>query len=100
MERFPVADTVQPRQRRTTRSAMPVENSPASSEPQWTAEPPPAAQADTFTGTLRELLRVAIPLIVSSGSQSLMHVTDRIFLTRSSVDAVAASLPSGVLFWA
>jgi MATE family multidrug resistance protein len=53
-----------------------------------------------WSNTLRELLRVAVPLIVSSGSQSLMHVTDRIFLTHSSVDAVAASLPAGVLFWA
>lgn len=56
--------------------------------------------AGTYSDTLRELLRVAVPLIVSSGSQSLMHVIDRIFLSWSSMDAVAASLPSGVLFWA
>ena len=52
------------------------------------------------SSTLRELLRVAVPLIISSGSQSLMHVIDRIFLTWHSVDAVAASLPSGMLYWA
>lgn len=51
-------------------------------------------------GSLRELLRVALPLVISSGSVSLMHVVDRMFLTWWSVDALAASLPSGVLFWA
>jgi MATE family multidrug resistance protein len=50
-------------------------------------------------GTLRELLRVAVPLIVSSGSQSLIHVIDRIILARWSVDAVAAAMPAGILFW-
>ncbi|MFO1094248.1 MAG: MATE family efflux transporter [Planctomycetaceae bacterium] len=78
-----------------------MEHAQESSDPQRSPEPPRAAtDPDSFSGTLRELLRVAVPLIVSSGSQSLMHVTDRIFLTRSSVDAVAASLPAGVLFWA
>ena len=61
---------------------------------------PDPAPVDSRSGALRELLRVAIPLIVSSGSQSLMHVIDRIFLTWWSVEAVAASLPAGVLFWA
>ena len=50
-------------------------------------------------GSARELLRVALPLIISSGSQSLLHVVDRIFLTWWSVDAVAASLPAGVFYW-
>lgn len=62
--------------------------------------PQPGVRGAGASDTLRELLRVAIPLIVSSGSQSLMHVIDRIFLTWWSVDAVAASLPSGVLYWA
>src|SRR5690349_12741127 len=60
----------------------------------------PSVSVAARDSTLRELLRVAVPLIISSGSQSLMHVIDRIFLTHSSVDAVAASLPSGVLYWA
>lgn len=66
------------------------------------ARPPAVVDTDAadWAQTLRELLRVALPLIVSSGSQSLMHVVDRIFLTWWSVDAVAASLPAGVLYWA
>ncbi|MCA9076873.1 MAG: MATE family efflux transporter [Planctomycetaceae bacterium] len=51
-------------------------------------------------GSARELLEVAIPLMISSGSVSLMHVVDRIFLTWWSVDALAATLPAGITFWA
>ncbi len=50
-------------------------------------------------GSLRELLRVAWPLVLSSGSLSFLHVSDRIFLTWYSLDAVAASLPAGLLVW-
>ncbi|HEY1068840.1 MAG TPA: MATE family efflux transporter, partial [Pirellulales bacterium] len=50
-------------------------------------------------GTLGELLWVAIPLMASSGTLSLMHVTDRVFLTWHSPDDLAASLPAGVLNW-
>ena len=50
-------------------------------------------------GSLRELLRVAVPLAFSSGSLSLMHVIDRTFLTWSSTEALAASLPAGIMHW-
>mgnify|MGYP003927364789 FL=1 len=48
---------------------------------------------------MRELLQVAVPLILSSGSISLMHVVDRIFLTWYSPDALAAALPAGIMNW-
>lgn len=50
-------------------------------------------------GTLRELLHLAIPLVLSSGSLTLMHVVDRIFLTWYSPDALAASMPTAMLHW-
>jgi len=50
-------------------------------------------------GSFRELWHVALPLILSSGSLSLMQVLDRIFLTWYSTDALAAALPAGVLHW-
>jgi len=50
-------------------------------------------------GTLGELLRVAIPLIVSSGSTAMMYVIDRVFLTWDSVNSMTAALPAGVLHW-
>ncbi len=50
-------------------------------------------------GSLHELLVVAIPLVISSGSLSLMHIVDRIMLTWYSIDALAASTPGGLLLW-
>ena len=50
-------------------------------------------------GSLRELLRIAVPLMISSGSVSVMHLANRMFLTRFSLDAVAAVLPAGILHW-
>jgi MATE family multidrug resistance protein len=62
--------------------------------PSLTDEP-----ASARAGSLRELLVVAVPLVISSGSISLMHVVDRIMLTWHSVDALAASTPGGMLYW-
>ena len=50
-------------------------------------------------GTLGELLRVALPLVISYGSTAMMYVIDRIFLSWDSVDAMAAALPAGVLHY-
>lgn len=50
-------------------------------------------------GSVRELLRVAIPLALSTGTISIMLVTDRLCLTWYSEDALAASMPAGVLSW-
>ncbi|HWL07628.1 MAG TPA: MATE family efflux transporter [Planctomicrobium sp.] len=50
-------------------------------------------------GSMRELLLVAFPLVVSAGSFSLMNVVDRVFLARLSVEALAASMPSSMLVW-
>tara|TARA_R110002095_G_scaffold197067_2_gene176059 strand:+ start:5396 stop:6844 length:1449 start_codon:yes stop_codon:yes gene_type:complete len=51
-------------------------------------------------GSLRELANVAVPLVLSCGSLSIMHVVDRIFLSWWSTDAVAAALPAGMIQWA
>lgn len=50
-------------------------------------------------GSANELIRVALPLVFSSGSLSLMNVIDRIFLTWYSTDALAAVTPAGLLHW-
>ncbi|MGH7129307.1 MAG: MATE family efflux transporter, partial [Planctomycetaceae bacterium] len=50
-------------------------------------------------GSLRELCAVALPLVFSSGSISLMHVIDRMFLTWDSTEALAAAMPAGMLHW-
>jgi len=49
-----------------------------------------------------EVLRLAIPVIISTGSVSLMNLTDRMFLLGLSKNgnlAMTASMQAGLLFW-
>lgn len=48
-------------------------------------------------GGYGEVLNIAVPMILSMGSWSLMHFVDRMFLTWYSRDALAAALPAGIL---
>ena len=48
-------------------------------------------------GGYRELLSVAVPLILSQGVFSLQQFIDRVFLAWYSPEAVAASTPAGIL---
>jgi MATE family multidrug resistance protein len=50
-------------------------------------------------GSLKELLAVSLPLVLSAGSLSLMNIVDRIFLTWHSTAALAAATPAAVLHW-
>jgi len=50
-------------------------------------------------GGIRELLRVAYPLILSMGAFTVMQFCDRIFLARASSLSIQAALPAGVLSW-
>lgn len=50
-------------------------------------------------GSLSELLKVAVPLIISYTSSALMYIVDRMFLSWDSVESLAASLPAGVLHY-
>ncbi len=59
----------------------------------------PKGKSDAAPGSLRELLLVAFPLVISAGSFSLMNVVDRIFLARLSLEALAASMPAAMLSW-
>ncbi|HLJ91897.1 MAG TPA: MATE family efflux transporter [Gemmataceae bacterium] len=47
----------------------------------------------------RELLRLAVPLILSSSFMTLQITIDRALLSQASSDAVAASMPAAVLYW-
>tara|TARA_A100001037_G_scaffold300753_1_gene328900 strand:+ start:1005 stop:2411 length:1407 start_codon:yes stop_codon:yes gene_type:complete len=48
-------------------------------------------------GGYGEVLKIAIPLILSMGSWSLKHFVDRVFLAWYSDDALAAALPASML---
>ena len=67
------------------------------------SRPHEAMLADTSgplkAGSFRELMSVAVPLVLSSGSLSLMIAIDRLFLTWFSEDALAASTPAAALHW-
>lgn len=47
----------------------------------------------------RDVLRIALPLILSTGSWSLQQFIDRIFLTWYSPESIAASMPAGLMNW-
>lgn len=46
-----------------------------------------------------QLLKVAFPLILSSGSTSILLFVDRMLLSWYSDEAIAAALPAGILNW-
>lgn len=48
----------------------------------------------------REVLALAIPLILSTGAWSIQHFVDRMFLTWYSPEAIAAAMPAGILNFA
>jgi MATE family multidrug resistance protein len=48
-------------------------------------------------GGYREVLFMAIPLVLSTSSWSIQHFVDRMFLAWYSPDAIAAAMPSGIL---
>ncbi len=48
-------------------------------------------------GGYRELLTMAVPLILSTGAWSILHFVDRMFLTWYSPESIAASMPAGIL---
>ena len=50
-------------------------------------------------GGYAELLRIAIPLILSTGSWSLQQFIDRMLLTWYSPNAIAAAMPAGLVNW-
>lgn len=44
----------------------------------------------------RQVLAIGLPLVASFGTTSLIHFTDRVFLSNYAVDAIAAALPAGI----
>ncbi len=48
-------------------------------------------------GGYREVLAIAIPLILSTGAWGIQHFVDRMFLTWYSPEAIAAAMPAGIL---
>lgn len=51
-------------------------------------------------GGVREVLNLAFPLVLSTGSWSIQHFVDRMFLSWYSPEAIAAAMPAGILNFA
>jgi len=51
----------------------------------------------SYEGGYRQVLFIAIPLILSTGAWSVQHFVDRMFLTWYSPEAIAAAMPAGML---
>ena len=47
----------------------------------------------------RDVLRIALPLVVSTGTLSIMLFVDRMFLLWHSTPEMAAAMPAGMLYW-
>src|SRR5437764_2566775 len=61
--------------------------------PPTTPEPGPGA------GGSRELLKLALPLIVSNSFLTLQLTIDRVMLSRQNSDAVGAAMVAAVMYW-
>lgn len=51
-------------------------------------------------GGYREVLIMSVPLILSTGSITIQHFVDRMFLSWYSKEAIAAAMPAGILNYA
>lgn len=61
------------------------------------AVPAGSTPREPYPGGYREVLRIALPLIISTGSFTLMQFVDRMFLAWHSALAIQAALPAGIL---
>ncbi|HEV8069245.1 MAG TPA: MATE family efflux transporter [Planctomycetaceae bacterium] len=86
---------------RESRPALPLPLPLRDAETELPASERPSSESPSGPrpGSFRELMTVAVPLVLSSGSLSLMIAIDRLFLTWYSEDALAASLPAAALHW-
>ena len=51
-------------------------------------------------GGYREVLAIAVPLILSTGAWSILLFVDRMFLSWHSPESIAAALPAGMASFA
>jgi len=76
-------------------------SSPVEAEPSSEASPPQAEarSPSPADGCSRELLGLALPLVLSQSFMTIQIAVDRVLLSRHNPDEVAASFPAVILFW-
>jgi len=75
---------------------MSVETAPP---PQSEWQPDSQLPVDSMVDAVREVLRVALPLMISTGTFSLVLFADRAFLLYYDGSSMSASMAGGALFW-
>lgn len=71
---------------------------PSAASPTEPQHSPPAPSLASHGGS-RELLTLALPLILSQSFMTIQIAVDRVLLSRHNPDEVAASFPAVILFW-
>lgn len=56
--------------------------------------------SDNYQGSIKQIWKISLPLMISSLASLLMIFVDRCFLSRFSLDTLNASVNSGTLAWA
>lgn len=62
-------------------------------------DPHPTEADESFFGSIREVLRIALPLMVSAGTFSLVLFADRTLLLWYDGESMSAAMAGGNLFW-
>src|SRR5437870_4991915 len=60
----------------------------------------PTDELERGAGGSRELLRLALPLVLSNAFITVQFTVDRVMLSRQNSAAVGAAMVAGVLYWA
>lgn len=60
---------------------------------------PTGFRVPSYTASAKELLTIALPLAISSGSVTIMHLANRLFLTQHNMNELAAVLPAAMWNW-
>ena len=71
----------------------------AHTRPTEGVRPPARTRRWSAPGGYREVLSLAAPLIVSTGSLALQEFVDRMFLSWYSPASIAAAMPAGILYF-
>jgi MATE family multidrug resistance protein len=58
-----------------------------------------SADGPSLSKSIRELLVIALPMAISAGSVTMMHLANRLFLTWHKQDELAAVLPASMWNW-
>lgn len=51
---------------------------------------------DNYSGSIREMLSIALPMVVSNACETVMVFTDRLFLSKLGMEEMSAAMAGGI----